>query len=280
MYHDAGKDLAQGPGTLHWAFMGDWRLYLMAGRGLLLQVAHPTVGAGVGEHSTFKTDPWGRLERSVDALVRYHCGADGDAQRVCRQLREMHKRIKGVDHRGRRYHALEPEAFYWVHGTAFEGAIVMSERFGRPLTETQIARLYTEHKQVGLMLGLHERDMPPDVPAFRRFFDEMVEERLEDNPTVHDVIAMTRNPPKLPSLPIPGPAWRLLTFTPTTILHAITVGTLPPRLRERLGLEWSAAQELELRAIAAAVRQADALLPDRLRYVKTARDLRRNAALA
>ena len=36
-----------------------------AGYALVLQVAHPTVAAGVEEHSRYRQDPWGRLVRTL-----------------------------------------------------------------------------------------------------------------------------------------------------------------------------------------------------------------------
>ena len=49
-----------------WRAAGDIRLLSTSGYALLLQVAHPTVGAGVLEHSNFREDPWGRLLRTLD----------------------------------------------------------------------------------------------------------------------------------------------------------------------------------------------------------------------
>ncbi len=42
---------------------GDIRVLLYLPAALVLQVAHPAVGAGVDEHSVFRTDPWGRARR-------------------------------------------------------------------------------------------------------------------------------------------------------------------------------------------------------------------------
>ena len=58
--------LAPHPGTVAWRRASDARLLLAAGYALLLQVSHPTVGAGVSEHSQFRRDPWGRLLRTLD----------------------------------------------------------------------------------------------------------------------------------------------------------------------------------------------------------------------
>jgi uncharacterized protein (DUF2236 family) len=49
--------LAPHPGTITWRRAGDARVLIAAGYALLLQVAHPTVGAGVSEHSQFQRDP-------------------------------------------------------------------------------------------------------------------------------------------------------------------------------------------------------------------------------
>src|SRR5271166_4929316 len=51
--------LAPDPLTITWQCASDARVILAAGYALLLQVAHPTVGAGVSEHSQFLLDPWG-----------------------------------------------------------------------------------------------------------------------------------------------------------------------------------------------------------------------------
>ena len=58
--------LAVGPESITWRRAGDARTMFGAGAALLLQVAHPTVAAGVREHSDFKSDPWGRLWRTLD----------------------------------------------------------------------------------------------------------------------------------------------------------------------------------------------------------------------
>src|SRR4051794_41832280 len=83
---------------------------LGAGPALLLQVAHPTVGAGVAEHSDFQRDPWGRLFRTLDFVNMIIYGGPEGAMQTGRAIREMHKRIKGTKPDGSRYHPPAPEA--------------------------------------------------------------------------------------------------------------------------------------------------------------------------
>jgi uncharacterized protein (DUF2236 family) len=75
---------------------GDARLFGASGYALLLQVAHPTVGAGVTQHSDFKADPWGRLLRTLDYTSSLVYGGPELAWRMGRRVREMHGRIRGV----------------------------------------------------------------------------------------------------------------------------------------------------------------------------------------
>src|SRR2546430_2707957 len=74
---------------------------------LLMQVMPPEVGAAVGAHSVFRTAPWGRLERSVDAVLSW-VYEPAAAHLQAGRLRAVHRSIRGIDGRGRAYHALHP----------------------------------------------------------------------------------------------------------------------------------------------------------------------------
>ena len=183
------------PGSLLWERFGDARLFMASGYALLLQVAHPTVGAGVKEHSNFLEDPWGRLLRTLDYLNMMVYGGR-DAAGVGRRIREMHKQIKGTNADGSHYHALEPEAYAWVHATLLEGAIAAHERFIGKLSDAEKQRFLDEYMPLGRLLGIRERDLPKDLAGFHRYFDEMVHTRLERTASVEDVIrALDHAPP-------------------------------------------------------------------------------------
>ncbi len=133
------RSLALTKDAVLWRNSGDLRTSLVSVRALLLQVAYPMVGAGVGEHSVHKTDPWGRLYRSLKSLMTQIYGSER-AVAEGRRLQELHRDIKGLDAQGRRYSALNPEAFYWVHATVLEGALVFQDRFDRPLDDEELDR--------------------------------------------------------------------------------------------------------------------------------------------
>jgi uncharacterized protein (DUF2236 family) len=247
-----------------WLHGSDPRGLILAGRALILQVAHPTVAAGVREHSSYRTDPWGRLERTLDSLYTVIYSPDAAAEGA--RLRAMHRRIRGVGPDGRRYHALEPEAYAWVHATIVETIVAAQAWGGRPLRGERLDRYYAEMREVGGLLGLRDRDLPDRWDGFLDWYDEMVHTRLEDSDVVHDVLR-TLSRPARPPVPVPAAVWGLARRPLGHLFRLGTVGLMPPVLRERFGWRWSAADDLEMRSLGAALRAADPLLPGRLRVL-------------
>ncbi|TCO65811.1 oxygenase MpaB family protein [Actinocrispum wychmicini] len=256
-----------GPGSATWRNAVDWRLLLGSGRALLLQVAHPTVGAGVADHSDFRKRPWQRLRRTIDSLMLQEYGGER-AYTEARRLRELHKGFKGVDQHGQRYSALDPDAYCWVHATLFEAGVDLHANFGPPLPLAEQHRLYAEWRWLGEVLGIKASRMPATLTGFWEYFRHMVADELADNKSVRDVLASLadRKPVKPPWPHLPDPVWRLAGPVASGVLMTATVGTLPPPFRSRLGLQWTKADELRLRALKRAVRVGMPLVPPRLRY--------------
>src|SRR3954447_25753500 len=158
---EEARRLAPKPRSVAWCYAGDARTMLGAGAALLLQVAHPTVAAGVRDHSNFEEDPWGRLLRTLDFVNLVIYGGPEAAARTGRKLRQMHKLIRGVDPDGRRYHALEPEAYAWVHATLAETIVRAHRRFGVPMSPSDIETFWREWLRVGAPLRLPAGEPPP-----------------------------------------------------------------------------------------------------------------------
>lgn len=227
-------------------YFGQLRNMLLGPQILVLQVAHPTVGAGVREHSDYQREPWRRLLRTARSLDMIAYGTTDTATREVTRLRQLHREIKGVDDTGRRYHALHPEAYAWVHATLVRGAIDAQRLFGDGIPAADLPAYYADMRRIGLLLGLHERHLPADLAAFDAYYDAMVADRLEDNAAVRDVLASIRRPAKPGTRLVPGPLWAPVSWFVGGRAYLVTVGTMPPALRDRLGLSWSAEQERQL----------------------------------
>ncbi|MFS0695367.1 oxygenase MpaB family protein [Streptomyces nitrosporeus] len=277
---DTGRTAAAPPppGGVLWSLAGDVRGLLMLPAALTLQVAHPAVGAGVDEHSVFRTDPWGRGERSLRSLQLWVYGGEAAAEEG-RRLRRMHRTIQGTDTRGRRYHALEPANYAWVHATGFPVYRHATRYLVRPLTGEQERALYREWLQVGRVLGIHDRDMPRTVEEFWPYYRGILADEIERTAVVEDLISVDGPVPP----PDRGPRvlrllarvlWPLLFPPLARFRRFLTVGLMPPDAREAIGLEWTDAQERRLRRFCGIVRRVVPVLPERLRYLPLARDAR------
>jgi len=269
-----------GPDSLQWR-LGFPRLgLLLAGRALLLQVAHPVVGAGVRDHSNFRADPWGRLERTVESLLLQLFGGAATAAEGQR-LRALHTRITGTGFDGRPYAALDLEAGAWVHISNFDTVVVYHQRFGRGLSPADVERLWGEWRRVGRLLAIPAEHLPETGVEAERRVASLDSGRLGPNPTVDDLLdAFTLADVAAPYPVVPGPLWRGVRRPAGRLLSDLTVGTAPPALRDCLDLPWTVRDQRRLTREIAVVRAAERALPDVVAQAPVARQARRWAARA
>jgi uncharacterized protein (DUF2236 family) len=248
--------LAPRPGTPVWRAFNDVRMLATSGYATLLQVAHPTVGHGVHQYSSFTKDPWGRLLRTLDYVHGTIYGGPELAGSIGRRVREMHRTIRGTKPGGERYSAMEPGAFAWVHATLAAAIVEGRATFARPMTAREKEALWAQWLGVGRLVGVRTRDLPADWGGFEDYFARVVAEELEWTPAVPEVLDTLGHsaPPNVPGLP---PAvWRLLSRPLSMQLRITTTGMLPPALRGRLGLAYTRADARTFRALAAASRRS------------------------
>jgi uncharacterized protein (DUF2236 family) len=239
--HPAPPARPLGPGAVAWYAASDFRFLLLAIRTLVLQVAHPMVGAAVEQHSVYKTNPYARLWRTVTSVIRQVFGGYRTAEEGQRLLR-LHDGIKGVDDQGRRYSARNPKAYVWVHATMFDAWRLFLRECGPGLDADQELQLFDEWRRVGLLIGCEDRLLPASVEEFNRYFDEMLP-GLEDNRVVQDLL---HNVPKAPPL-VPQFAMNLVSNPLLALQRSFVAEMLPGDLAERFGLERSARTALHTR---------------------------------
>ncbi|MFJ5673772.1 oxygenase MpaB family protein [Streptomyces sp. NPDC093097] len=266
------------PGGVLWTLTGDIRSLLSLPAALTLQVAHRAVGAGVDDHSVFRTDPWGRGERSLASLQLWVYGGQAAAEEG-RRLRKLHRTVLGTDAHGRKYHALTPAYYAWVHATGYPVYRHAQRYLGRPFTPAQERQLYAEWLRVGRILGIHDRDMPQTIEEFWPYYRKVLATEIEETVVVRELIAVDQ------PLPAPdrGPRWlRTLLRLTWPVLRPglarfrrfVTIGLMPPDARRAIGLPWTEAQERRLRRLGLVVRLVVPLLPERLRFLPAARRAR------
>jgi len=105
-------------------------------RALLLQSLHPLAMAGVADHSDYRRDPWGRLQRTADFLAATTFGPASEAERSCAVVRRVHEHVRGVAPDGRPYAAMDPHLLQWVHLAELDSFLCTHQRYGeRPLDQ-------------------------------------------------------------------------------------------------------------------------------------------------
>ncbi|WP_425827207.1 oxygenase MpaB family protein [Streptomyces fractus] len=261
------------PGGILWDTAGDIRALLALPAAFVLQVAHPAVGAGVDDHSVFRTDPWGRGERSLTSVMLWVYGGEAAAEEG-RRLRRLHRDIRGTDPHGRRYHALTPTYYAWVHATGYPVSRYARRYFATPFTPEEDERFYAEWLMVGRVLGIHDRDMPQTTEEFWPYYRKMLKEEIGRNPVVDELTAAHRALPPPPAPAWVRPLWPLLRPALTRTMRFLSIGLLPPEARDAIGLPWTPKQERRLRRFAALVRRLAPKLPERFRFLPLARQAR------
>jgi uncharacterized protein (DUF2236 family) len=249
------------PSSISWRV--DREALVLAGGtcALLLQVAHPAVAAGVEAHSDFRTDPFGRLRRTLGASWAIVFGDRSTAERAIRRINAVHRSITGVvPETGAPYRALDPELLLWVHATLVDTALRMHDRFIRPLSAAEANSYHLQAAEVALRLGVPEDLVPATLPALRGWMDERIASgEVRVGPTARALAPFILYPTRFP----PRIAW--------DAAHLASISILDPRIRRQYGLPWNARRERGVARLAAASRWLYPRLPAVVRHVPPAR---------
>lgn len=220
-----------GPESEAWRLDREAMLLLGAGpRALLLQIAHPQVGAGVAEHSDFQTDPWRRLDGTLRSYLRIIYGSSAAARAEIRRLNALHRSIRGSG-----YSARDPVLSLWVHATLVDSTIVVNREWAGPVTRDQAARFYEETKPIARAFGVSDALLPRDLDAFEAYIAEQLGPSgpVRVGPTARELAAAILHPPLPGVLARAGLHPRLYDWTLWP-----SIGLLPPPIRDGYGLRW------------------------------------------
>lgn len=253
-----------GPASEAWRLNRESMLLLGAGpRALLLQIAHPSVAAGVADHSDFRTDPWRRLAGTLRSYLTIVYGSTGAARAEIRRLNALHRTIRGVG-----YSARDPDLSLWVHATLIDSTIAVADAWLEPISPARRATFYAETRPIGRAFGVPDALLPLDIEAFDRYVAAMLGPSgpVRVSATARELAAIVLRPPLAPLMPS-------LAFVPVGA-YAWTlwpsVGLLPASVREDYGLAWGARERLVSAWLVAGWRAWRPLLPASFRQMPKA----------
>lgn len=260
-----------GPDSLTWKYFGDWRGMLQGPWAGSMQNMHPQLGAAVEEWSTFGIEPWPRVLRSL-----YPIGGvvfDGDRAPVTgSEIREYHTTIKGTDAKGRRYHALNPEVFYWAHSTFFMGTMIVAEYFCGGISEADKRRLFDEHVEWYRMYGMSMRPVPKSWEEFQVYWDHMCRNVLEDNAATREVLALENYGKPWFASRLPDALFQpMQRRVVAPLMRWLCIGFYDQSVRELLGFRWSRRDAWLHRRFGQVVGMVFSVIPPRYRKHPRAR---------
>lgn len=141
--------------SVAWTVNGDVTTMMIGGvSGLLLQMLHPAVLAGVWDHSDFRADMHGRLRRTAKfiAVTTYDHAEAGRA--VINKVNRIHARLGGVLPNGTPYRVSDPQLLAWVHVTETISFLDSRIRYAEPdMPLSRQDAYFAEMARVGEALG-------------------------------------------------------------------------------------------------------------------------------
>ena len=141
----------------------DSAMFIGAIRALLLQSLHPLAMAAVAQHSDYRGDPWGRLQRTSRFVGITTFGRTADAEQAIARVKAIHQRVTGTAPDGRPYAASDPHLLTWVHIAEADSFLRAHSSFGaRPLDKAGRDGYVADMARIGAELGVPD---PPRTEA-------------------------------------------------------------------------------------------------------------------
>ncbi len=229
-----------GSKAVAWRVHGDVTSMMVGGvAGLLLQMLHPAVLAGVWDHSNFRADMHGRLRRTARFIALTTYGGRDEAEAVIARVRRIHDQVRGVLPDGTPYEANDPSLLAWVHVTEATSFLNGWIRYAEPrMRGGDQDRYFAEMAQVASALGADP--IPRNRAEARKLIAEMRPQMRSDARTKEVAnIVLTQKAPNRMAEPLQAltmqagidllPAWaqRMHSLTPPLLgVPFVRAGTL------------------------------------------------------
>lgn len=244
-----GEPALLPPDSLSWVvFKNPLALAIGGVAAVILELAEPRVRTGVWEHTSFRSAPLPRLQRTGLAAMMTVYGPHTQAEAMIGRVNRLHARVTGHTPNGQAYAASDARLLDWVQATAAFGFTEAYSAYVRPLPLHERDALYAEGAVTARLYGAH--GAPTSVQQMDALFERM-RPLLEPSPIVFEFLRIMRRAAILPRglRPVQG------------LLVKAAVDIVPPWAQTQLsiGAEWRLSA-WERAAIQLAARAADRLI--------------------
>jgi uncharacterized protein (DUF2236 family) len=243
---------------------GDRSVGLLYGqRALLIGALEPLTYTGTMLSTGAADFPFRRLARTAKIQETVLLGTREEADKALASVHRLHERVKGtlsepagIHPAGTAYSAFDPELMLWTLAVIADSGRAMYETMVRPLSEREREDLWQDYVRFGELFLLPREAVPPTYREFRAWFDAKLA-----SPDLHATEhALEMAPLVAFRQPVPAHARANI-----AVQNLVIKGTLPERVRQIFGIEWSAGHEAAFQAIAASHRRARPAFPRRMR---------------
>jgi uncharacterized protein (DUF2236 family) len=243
-----GEPALVPPDSVSWqVFKNPVTLFVGGVAAVILELAEPRVRAGVWEHSSFRHDPVGRLQRTGLAAMVTVYGARSVAEAMIDGINRRHGAIHGRTEDGEPYRADDPELLTWVQATAAFGFLQAYATYARPVGGADRDAYYAEGMAAARLYGAVSA--PSSEAELQSLFATM-RPRLMPSETLVEFLGLMRAAPLLP----PTLRWM------QRLLVRAAIDIVPGWARERLGLRRDGLRPWERPLASAAGGGADRLV--------------------
>jgi uncharacterized protein (DUF2236 family) len=256
-----------GPGSVTWKINREMIVVAGWGRAVLLQLAHPSIAAGVHDHSSFRgslRSTYRRLRSTVRAMLSLTFGDSEQVITAAAGIMSIHDRVRGRVGGGAsaaEYSAHDPDLQRWVHATLLESSLLTYEMLVGPLTPRERDRYCAEAAIMEPLLGMPAGSLPRDASGLDTYMREMLAGgRIVVTDTSRAVARALLYPPH-----------RYAAWPPFRAMELLAIGSLPPSLRTGYGFEWRARDARALTRWTALLRTSLRLVPPVVRQWRAAR---------
>jgi uncharacterized protein (DUF2236 family) len=227
-----------------------------------MDVAHPSIGAGVDHHSDFRRKPLRRALITADALILLVFGDTEEAIATAKRVQQVHGHVQGrhdakdgPDYAGTSYYANDGQLQRWVLATGFYGVEMAHKRWIHPLTPGERQALYQDLVTFGHFFGIPKGLIPTDVQEHDAYMEEMLN---------GDLLGSTASSQEMVRRVFSFRHWTILPPLPQ-LIQAVARTSLDPRFQKRLGIQPTKRDYALARAFDTLVRRTYPHVPGRVR---------------
>jgi uncharacterized protein (DUF2236 family) len=234
-----------GPSSPTWRVWSSPTALIAFKRSIVVESFDPFLAIAVHEQNGVRSDPHGRLERTLRYFLTVACGDSRSAIEGSEILRRVHAKACGVEPiSGSRYSANDPASQLWIHVTGWHSNLLCYERFGPgPLSPEDERRYWADCVKAAELQTCDPAEVPRSRDEVRAYYAR-VRPRLCISEHARHLIHYFLYPPRSV---IGATMW-----LPSRVVGAAAIATMPRWMRELAGISQPRALDLAIVPVARA----------------------------